>query len=61
MTTKTFEMTHLFFSCEETFTEENPPQWLISSGFKWWYEGYVLKLEIGESIDSDSRRISRIS
>jgi hypothetical protein len=42
------------------FDENNPPKWLLSKEFKWWYDDYVLKLEIGESIDSDFQNFERI-
>lgn len=61
-TQKSFSMTHRFLSNapEETFTEDNPPSWLLHKWFKWWYEGYVLALPVGQSIMSDFREITRI-
>ena len=51
---------HIFEKSLEYFTEETPPQWLTSREFKWFYEGYVLKLEVGKSIDTDFRKIERV-
>jgi hypothetical protein len=58
---KKFRMTHhIFEESLEYFTEDTPPQWLTSREFKWFYEGYVLKLEVGKSIDTDFRKIERV-
>ncbi len=56
-----FEMTHNFFpDLMERFDETNPPSWLVSREFDWWYKDYVLVLKVGESIKSDFRKITRI-
>ena len=55
-------MTHRFMNTpREEFTEDKPPTWLLHSNYKWWYEGYVLVLDVGESIKSDFRKITRSS
>jgi hypothetical protein len=57
-----FSMSHLFFECEpEIFTCENPPKWLVGKSFSWFWEGYVMKLEVGSHVNTDFRRITRIS
>jgi hypothetical protein len=57
---KKFKMRHLYFRVDRTFTEDDPPWWLTSDEFNWWWKDYVLTLEVGESIDSDFHRIERI-
>jgi hypothetical protein len=63
-----FSMTHLVFDVEpENFTEDSAPDWLTSCKTikgstmddRWWWEDYVKNLDIGESIESDFRKITR--
>ena len=59
---KKFRMSHLFFdNVSSTFTESDPPGWLASKVYKWWWEKYILKLNNGESIKSDFQKIKSIS
>ena len=58
---KVFETEHLFFGNKDQFTEEAPPDYLLSKTFKWWYEGYILKLQVGQSIESDFHKFTRIA
>jgi hypothetical protein len=57
-----FRMTHLYLSNSkpEEFEEVNVPNWLTSKEFNWLWEGYVMKLPVGGSIDTDFRKIERI-
>lgn len=56
-----FHMTHIFFDSETvTFTKEDPPSWLLDNAYNWWYEGFVLKLDVGKSIESDFQKITRV-
>jgi len=58
---KKFKMIHhIFENSLEYFTDESPPKWLIDREFKWFYDGYVMKLEVGNSVDTDFRKIERI-
>jgi hypothetical protein len=58
---KKFRMTHHIFETYVLyFTEDSPPQWLTCREHNWFYEGHVLKLEIGKSIDTDFRKIERV-
>ena len=59
----TFKMTHLFFKHvpPTIFDEDNLPEWLNHKAFRWWYDDYIAKLEIGEHRDSDFQRIERIA
>lgn len=58
---KRFKMTHLFFpNCIKEFDESNPPDWLIHKGFKWWWDDYILTLEVGQTRESDFQKIERI-
>ena len=60
-TGKRFKMEHLVFNeVDRDFPESNPPWWLVSNAFKWWWDGFVLKLDVGESIESDFQKITRI-
>ena len=53
----------------EEFDECDAPDWLTSCKTvkgstmdnRWWWTGHVLTLEVGESIDTDFRRITRIA
>jgi hypothetical protein len=63
-------MTHLFFENNvEEFDEENAPDWLTSRNTikgstmdgRWFWNDHVLTLEVGKSIDTDFRSITRIS
>ena len=58
-----FKITHLIFDDHpaKEFTEKNPPSWLLSNEFKWWWEDYVLKLKIGKFIKSDFSKIERVA
>ena len=50
------------------FTEETAPDWLTSKNTvkgstmddRWFWTDHVLKLEVGQSIDTDFSRITRI-
>lgn len=67
---KHFRMTHLFFEGNvEEFDEESAPSWLTSADkikgstmdSSWFWTDHVLTLEVGKSIDTDFRHITRIS
>ena len=61
-------MKHKIFRKIEWFDEDAAPDWLTSKNTvkgstmdgRWFWEDYVLTLDIGESIDTDFRRITRI-
>jgi len=56
-----FSMSHRFFNTPpEIFDDTSIPDWLSSKAYKWWFDDHVCKLGVGESIDSDFRRITRI-
>ena len=57
---KAFNMKHKYFNHMEQFTIESPPGWLVSKEYRWWYVKHVLTLEVGESISSDFRIITRV-
>lgn len=72
-----FTATSLFFnssgpSSDETLTtqfdEESAPKWLCAGGLKgstmdnrWFWNDHVLTLEVGQYVDTDFQRITRIS
>lgn len=68
---KEFSMRHLIFKklLPEVFIEETAPKWLTSEDTvkgstmdkRWFWNDHVLKLRIGESINTDFRRITRIA
>lgn len=65
-----FKMSHIFFkdAAEEFFSEADAPDWLTSVNTikgstmdnRWFWTDYVLKLSVGESVDTDFRTITRI-
>lgn len=58
---KKFEISHLFMKTQAVeFTEDNPPDWLLSKEYKWWWDEHVLTLEVGKHINSDFQKIKRI-
>lgn len=65
---KEFKITHLDFEdSKPIFCRGNmPPNFLATRApgstmdSSWFWDGYVLKLEIGEHVDTDFRRITRI-
>lgn len=67
--TKTFEMTHLFFTGSTTkFTEKTAPKYLCEGGRKgstmdnrWFWNSHILKLEVGGHVDTCFQRVKRIS
>jgi hypothetical protein len=65
---KRFKMAHKFFKNNiEEFDEDHAPDWLTSVNTvpgstmdgRWFWKDHVLTLEIGESIDTDFRNITR--
>jgi hypothetical protein len=67
---KTFKITHLIFKKKSSvINENNAPDWLTSNntrkgstaGNRWFWKDYVLKLNIGESIDTTFRTITRLT
>lgn len=59
--TKTFKMTHLVFNSTKTFTEDDPPSWVVNKENTWWWKDIVLTLEVGETADSDFHTILRLT
>lgn len=56
-----YRMTHLFFEGPpEVFDEKSAPSWLLMDG-AWFFLNHILSLKVGEHIDTDFRRIHRIS
>jgi hypothetical protein len=62
-------MTHLFFDTEaEIFTENDAPDWLTgvktikgsTMDCRWFWNDYILKLEVGQSRETDFQIITRI-
>lgn len=65
-----FSMTHLDFAGKPViFTETTAPEWLTSANsvkgstmdMRWFWNKHVLTLEVGKSIDTDFRKITRVS
>jgi len=64
---KTFKMVHLLGG-EKEFDEDTAPHWLKYGGpvgstmdNRWFWEGHVMKLEIGDSVSTDFWKITRVS
>lgn len=63
-----FEMKNRFFKDVKQFTEDDAPDWLTSANqvpgstmdSSWFWKERVLKLEVGQSLDTDSQTITRI-
>lgn len=62
-------MQHKFFDHVKTnFTESNAPTWLTSEetvkgstmDMRWFWEDHVLKLQIGQSVETDFQIITRV-
>jgi hypothetical protein len=60
-------MTHLTFGTSKEFSEDDAPDWLKYGGIKgstmdarWFWNDHVMKLEVGETIDTDFQRIERL-
>lgn len=61
-----FKMTSRFFghlpgAKPEVFTEKNPPWWLVSREFKWWWDTQVKKIQVGQVVETDFQKIERIA
>lgn len=66
---KQFQMVHLIFKDDvEHFSEITAPDWLTSANTvkgstmddRWFWNEHVLTLQVGESINTDFRKITRI-
>lgn len=57
-----FKTEHLFFKNvpPEIFTDDALPFIWAHPSNKWWFDDYVFKLKVGEHIDSDFQRVTRI-
>lgn len=63
-----FKLQNKFFENSDFFTEETAPDWLTSVNTvkgstmdnRWFFNDYVLTLEIGKSIETDFNIITRI-
>lgn len=64
-----FSMQHTVFKGlkPEIFDEHTAPKWLCEGGVRgstmdnrWFWNDYVLKLEVGKSVDTDFQTITRI-
>lgn len=55
-------MTNLIYKSDPPvqFTENDPPSWLLTKDYSWWWTNHVLPLDVGKSIKSDFRKIKRI-
>lgn len=65
-----FEMVHIFFNHlePETFSELNVSDWLTgcktvpgsTMDCRWFWKDHVMKIDVGNSIETDFRRITRV-
>ena len=65
--TKTFSMEHII-GHTTYFNEDNAPYWLRYGGRqgstmdnRWFWEDYILTLVVGQQINTDFNKITRIS
>lgn len=65
---KHFSIYDFSFKDTKEFSEDNAPKWLCEGGVKgstmdnrWFWTGHVLTLKVGEHIDTDFNRITRLS
>lgn len=65
---KQFKKTHNVTNDVEFFDEETAPNWLKFGGVKdstmcnrWFWNGRVITLEIGQTVDTDFSTIERIA
>lgn len=58
-----FEMVSLFLRPVEPtrFTETTAPKWLCEGENAWFWKKHVLTLGVGEVIETDFQRITRVS
>ena len=66
-----FEMTHNFFTDAEPerFTEHDAPDWLTSANQtpggtmdnRWFWNGHVLTLAVGATVQTEFRTIKRVA
>lgn len=65
---KTFRLYHFDFVSSHYFNEDTAPDWLTSKNtvegstmdMCWFWKDHVLTLRVGEFIDTDFHRITRI-
>lgn len=57
---KTFEAVHVLGKVL-TFDEATPPEWLTHKETLWFYNGHVLTLAVGASVETDFNTITRLS
>jgi hypothetical protein len=58
---KVFSFQHLFFNSEETYTETEMPSWMTHRETQWFLDKHVLTLKVGEFVNTDFRRITRVN
>lgn len=64
-----FEMMDLYSKRVSTFSKEEAPDWLTSANqvpgstmdSSWFWEEHVLTLEPGQSVNTDFKKITRLS
>jgi hypothetical protein len=67
---KIFEMQHLFIKYLQpvVFDENTAPKWLCEGGVagstmdtRWFWNEHVMTLSVGQTVDTDFHRITRVS
>ena len=66
---KTFKREHRYFDSVNYFDEKTAPAWLTSVNTvpgstmdsRWFWNDYILTLEVGESRDTDFQKITRLT
>lgn len=58
---KRFKFVNLFHKVAEEFNENELPEWVTHKENKWFLDRHVMKLKVGDSIDTDFQRITRVA
>lgn len=59
---KTFKLCHTVHRRKPPieFSDTDPPDWLLGIGFRWFWEEYVSTLQVGDHVETDFHKITRI-
>ena len=55
-----FSAQHIVFNTMHIFTDENPPDVFIDKKLNWYFKDYILKLKVGDKIESNYWLVKRL-
>lgn len=58
---KLFNFQHLVFGTDKAYNEDAMPSWLTGKENKWFLDECVLTLDVGQFVDTDFQRITRVA